>query len=230
MTIRKTVDDTHFIIGIENIDDEVKKEKQHLRALNTEKELARRDKQPVQEGPGDYDPRQDVILELKMRTERAMNDFSNQKPPEGYVSIDALLYATEHYFCKDAEPILNTLEYVVSQTNGSELDRIRAKRKALAGYSTKSTAEKDSGMTTGQQVLFFYYIFDSLGLNFHNSDKAAWIRLLQSVTGRNKDNIKKRLDFRFDDDQTQKDLRLVAGCLKELFPSIATKIERDSSI
>ena len=165
-----------------------------------------------------------------MRTERAMNDFSNQKPPEGYVSIDALLYATEHYFCKDAEPILNTLEYVVSQTNGSELDRIRAKRKALAGYSTKSTAEKDSGMTTGQQVLFFYYIFDSLGLNFHNSDKAAWIRLLQSVTGRNKDNIKKRLDFRFDDDQTQKDLRLVAGCLKELFPSIATKIERDSSI
>ncbi|MCR5511913.1 MAG: GGDEF domain-containing protein [Lachnospiraceae bacterium] len=43
MTIRKTVDDTHFIIGIENIDDEVKKEKQHLRALNTEKELARRD-------------------------------------------------------------------------------------------------------------------------------------------------------------------------------------------
>jgi hypothetical protein len=195
-----------------------------------EKELARRDKQPVQEGPDDYDPRQDIILELKMRTERAMNDFSNQKPPEGYVSIDALLYATEHYFYKDADPILNTLEYVVSQTNGSELDRIRAKRNALAGYNTKSTVEKDSGMTTGQQVLFFYYIFDSLGLNFHNSDKAAWIRLLQSVTGRNKDNIKKRLDFRFDDDQTQKDLRIVAGCLKELFPSIATKIERDSSI
>ncbi len=43
MTIRKTVDGTHFIIGIENIDDEVKKEKQHLKALNTEKELARRD-------------------------------------------------------------------------------------------------------------------------------------------------------------------------------------------
>ena len=34
---------SYSIIGIENIDDEVKKEKQHLRALNTEKELARRD-------------------------------------------------------------------------------------------------------------------------------------------------------------------------------------------
>ncbi len=43
MTVRKTSDDTHFIIGIENIDDEVKREKEHLKALNTEKELARRD-------------------------------------------------------------------------------------------------------------------------------------------------------------------------------------------
>ena len=43
MTARKTGDSTHFIIGIENIDAEVKREKQHLKALNTEKELARRD-------------------------------------------------------------------------------------------------------------------------------------------------------------------------------------------
>ncbi len=43
MTVRKTSDSTHFIIGIENIDAEVQREKQHLEALNTEKELARRD-------------------------------------------------------------------------------------------------------------------------------------------------------------------------------------------
>ena len=43
MTVQKTADETHYIIGIENINDEVKKEKQHLKALNTEKELARRD-------------------------------------------------------------------------------------------------------------------------------------------------------------------------------------------
>ena len=43
MTVRKTTNGTHYIIGIENIDDEVKREKQHLKALNTEKELARRD-------------------------------------------------------------------------------------------------------------------------------------------------------------------------------------------
>ena len=40
---------SYSIIGIENIDDEVKKEKQHLRALNTEKELARRDDREMYE-------------------------------------------------------------------------------------------------------------------------------------------------------------------------------------
>lgn len=43
MTVRKTSDGTHFIIGVDNIDEEVKKEKQQLKALKTEKELARRD-------------------------------------------------------------------------------------------------------------------------------------------------------------------------------------------
>ncbi len=43
MTVRQTADGTHYIVGIENIDDEVKKEKQQLKALNSEKELARRD-------------------------------------------------------------------------------------------------------------------------------------------------------------------------------------------
>lgn len=43
MTVRKTADCTHYIIGIENIDDEVRKEKERLKELNAEKELARRD-------------------------------------------------------------------------------------------------------------------------------------------------------------------------------------------
>ncbi len=43
MIIRKTSDNSHFIMAVENIDDEVRKEREHLRALNTEKELARRD-------------------------------------------------------------------------------------------------------------------------------------------------------------------------------------------
>lgn len=43
MTVRKTSDGTHFIIGVENVDNEIRKEKQRLHELKTEKELARRD-------------------------------------------------------------------------------------------------------------------------------------------------------------------------------------------
>ena len=43
MIVRKSYDGTHFIICVENIDAEVRKEKQQLKAINTEKELARRD-------------------------------------------------------------------------------------------------------------------------------------------------------------------------------------------
>ena len=43
MTVRKSSDGTHFIIGIENVDNEVRKEKQHFMELNAEKRLARRD-------------------------------------------------------------------------------------------------------------------------------------------------------------------------------------------
>ncbi len=43
LTARKSSDGTHFILGVENIDDEVKREKQRLSELKTEKELARRD-------------------------------------------------------------------------------------------------------------------------------------------------------------------------------------------
>lgn len=43
LSVRETSDKTHFIIGVENIDAEVKKEKQRQKELKTEKELARRD-------------------------------------------------------------------------------------------------------------------------------------------------------------------------------------------
>jgi diguanylate cyclase (GGDEF)-like protein len=43
MTVRKSSDGSHFIIGVENINEEIQREKQHLKELKTEKELARRD-------------------------------------------------------------------------------------------------------------------------------------------------------------------------------------------
>ena len=170
------------------------------------------------------------LLELQLRAERSKIDLESRKIPEGYVSVDAILDATESYFKDDAERILNALTYVVAQNNGTELERIEAKKKALMQFSSyHKSLDSKIGMTAGQQALFFYYLFNSLGLNFHNSDKAAWVRLIHSVTGKNPDNLRDRLNFRFEDLQTRKDLRYVAGCLKELFPSISSQIDRDSS-
>lgn len=92
---------------------------------------------------------------------------------------------------------------------------------------TTKTA-RETGMTSGQLVLFFYYMLDALGVNFGNSDKAQWLRLMQSVSGKNYDNLKKKLNFDFDNPQTRKDMRFVRDCLMELLPSIGAKIETDS--
>jgi diguanylate cyclase (GGDEF)-like protein len=43
LTAMWTSDRKHIVIGVENIDSEVRKEREHLKALNSEKELARRD-------------------------------------------------------------------------------------------------------------------------------------------------------------------------------------------
>ena len=94
--------------------------------------------------------------------------------------------------------------------------------------SESDKSGKDTGMTSGQLVVFFYYMLDALGVNFGNSDKAQWLRLMQSVSGKNYDNLKKKLNFDFDNPQTQKDMRFVHDCLMELLPAIGAKIENDS--
>ena len=89
-------------------------------------------------------------------------NFSSRQIPEGYVSVDAILDATECYFKNDAERILNALKYVVAESNGNELEKIEAKKVALMHslVSSKTAAESESGMTTGQLALFFYYLFN----------------------------------------------------------------------
>ena len=43
LTVMWSSDKVHFIIGVENINEEIKKEKEHLQALNLANEMARRD-------------------------------------------------------------------------------------------------------------------------------------------------------------------------------------------
>ena len=86
------------------------------------------------------------------------------------------------------------------------------------------------GATYSQQVLIFYYLFNALGVNFSNSDKSAWARLIHFVTGASEKNLRKYMTPDFDRKSVQKDLSLVGAALGELFPAIAKKVEKDKEM
>lgn len=103
---RKSSDGRHMIIGVENIEAEVRKEKEHLRALNTEKELARKDEltgtrnktafieleQSVQETIDngiDYLPFAIAICDLNNL--KKINDTEGHKAGDEYIKASAKL-------------------------------------------------------------------------------------------------------------------------------------------
>lgn len=103
---RKSSDGRHMIIGVENIEDEVRKENEHLRALNTEKELARRDEltgvrnktafteleQSIQdniEKGMDYLPFAIVVCDLNDL--KTINDTKGHKAGDEYIKSSAEL-------------------------------------------------------------------------------------------------------------------------------------------
>lgn len=108
LSARKSSDGGHFIICVENIDDEVQREKEVLRALNTEKELARRDEltgtknktafteleQSVQNNIDngiDYLPFAIVVCDL--------NDLKKINDTEGHMSGDEYIKASAKVLC-----------------------------------------------------------------------------------------------------------------------------------
>ncbi len=103
----------------------------------------------------------------------------------------------------------------------------------LSKYTNIEKNEKEQepitkSLTTFQQVLVFYYLFDYLGINFGNSDKSQWIKFIHKFTGKNEQNIKEKLYIDFDTKETKKNLRLIAPLFSALFSKIEEKIKIDS--
>ncbi len=106
LSARKSSDSSHFIIGVENVDEEVRREKEHLRALNTEKELARRDEltgtknktaytelersvQANMDNGMDYLPYGIVVCDINDL--KKMNDTEGHKAGDEYIKAAAKL-------------------------------------------------------------------------------------------------------------------------------------------
>ncbi len=86
---------------------------------------------------------------------------------------------------------------------------------------------KPEAFTSQQCCLFFYYIFDKLGLKYEYMNRSAWKRLIWKVANKSPKNIYDNLRFDFEDEQIQKDLVVVADAVRELFPEMASRIDND---
>ena len=125
-----------------------------------------------------------------------------------------------------------SLHRILSAMLTSRFDLLEADLKsnvATGGVSaaTADEAPPSKGATASQLAILCYYLFRELHVDFTNSDKTAWARLIHFISGHSEENLRKYLNIDFDKKSVQKDLGIVQGALQELFPSIAQKIEKD---
>lgn len=193
------------------------------------------------------------FLSAYLKNYLTLRDDSDSKPhvvsvpvarerPHRYISIDRLFAVAGNIYRahpEQAQLFTDIIYTAVQEESGSDTDRAMARARQLMAIvsspsamavASRTAEEIEHGelATTSQLALLFHYLFDYLGVNFGNSDKTAWARLIHWITGRNEDNIRKRLSFDFDSRTVKKDLKVVSGYLRELFPSISRQIEKDS--
>ena len=81
--------------------------------------------------------------------------------------------------------------------------------------------------TTRQLGILFYYLFNELGIDFTNSDKSEWARLISFISGYDSETLRKKFDVDYDRKQTLKDMDVVCAAIRNLMPGLARKIAKD---
>ncbi len=116
LSARKSSDGKHFILCVENIDDEIRKEREHLRALNTEKELARRDELTGTRNKTAFTELEQSIQENIDRGEEILpfaivvcdlNDLKKVNDTEGHQAGDEYIRSSARLLCNifDHSPV-----------------------------------------------------------------------------------------------------------------------------
>lgn len=108
MTVRKSSDGTHFIIGVENVDEEIQKEKQRIKELTSAKELARRDELTGVKNKTAYKELEEIIQEKIdnhlscLKFALVVCDTNNLKQindTKGHAAGDEYIQASAHLLC-----------------------------------------------------------------------------------------------------------------------------------
>lgn len=155
------------------------------------------------------------------------------------LSMSRLEPAAKRKFLGDtAELFMGDKSYLYRMVSGLLVHRfdlmereIKAEQAANDAAASPPIPSADEGTTKGatadQLALLFYYLFRELHIDFTNSDKTAWARLIHFISGHSIENLRKYLNIDFDKKSVQKDLGIVQGALQELFPAVAQRIEND---
>ena len=155
------------------------------------------------------------------------------------LSMSKLSLEAQRKFLGDtAELFMGENTYLYRMVSGLLVHRfdlmereIKAEQAANDAAASPPIPSADEGTTKGatadQLALLFYYLFRELHIDFTNSDKTAWARLIHFISGHSIENLRKYLNIDFDKKSVQKDLGIVQGALQELFPAVAQRIEND---
>ena len=124
-----------------------------------------------------------------------------------------------------AEPEVNIK--IKEEDSESEIDKLKNEIDRLM-IENERLKEKDANvMPCSQQTISFIYLLNLIGINTENTKKSIIARFVHRITGRSEDNIRKRLEFDYDDVNVKQNLRIVAEAFDEILPSIAEQILKD---
>lgn len=128
-------------------------------------------------------------------------------------------------------------DIAVKVASESEIERLIKENEKLTKRNEKLTqenmllrekiGEQYNTLNCSQQTMAFYYLFDNIGINTKNTKKSVIARFIHSITGRNETNIRKRLEFKYDDVNVNHNLRIVAEVFKDISPKISDQILKD---
>lgn len=156
---------------------------------------------------------------------KSIRELSTDDPLVRLTVLEILNYLFANYDYKLDEQQRKRYR-LISKRIEKKLETLSATTNIVA-EPAETIKENDNAMTCAQQAIAFYYLFDKLGYNFGNTKKSTMVRFIQKVTGKNYQNIRKRLDIDFNDIKTKEDLRIVAEAFEELMPGLTERVLND---
>ena len=174
----------------------------------------------------DYDLSDKQKKEIKLLSKLIDAHFSHIKKlsyVDKITELENVLKEKEEEYQKNFE---TNEEIIEAHENTIETQRKELKTKEYEIAQLKKDMHF-KGFSISQLNIFYYYIFNEIGINFINSKKTDWAKLISTISGKNEVNIRKALSIRFDDSATKKDMRIVAKTVNDLMPNISQSILND---